>query len=60
MRAGRFEAAIDILQVAGFVKEQSEGNETLSLKRNDPGLLWLALHAVTTALAAQGRITVPI
>ena len=58
LRAGRFEAAIEILQVAGFVKEQRGTEAMLALRRNDPGLLWLALSAVTSALAAQTHTTV--
>ena len=53
-RAGRFRGALDILQVAGFVQEQQGQEEpSLALKRNDPGLLWLALSAVTSALPDQ-------
>lgn len=51
-RAGRFQPAIDILQVAGFVREGQTGSveASLALKRDDPGLLWLTLSAVQSAL----------
>lgn len=54
-RVGRFQAAVDILQVAGFVRQQQGADAILALVRNDPGLLWIALSAVTSALAAQGQ-----
>ena len=52
-RVGRFQAAMDILQVAGFVREQQGQGEMLALRRNDPGLLWLALSAVNSTLSQQ-------
>ena len=52
-RLGRFPQAIEVLHVAGF-HEDARGNEgpVLSLQRTDPGLLWLALEAVQTAMAS--------
>ena len=52
-RLGRFPQALEVLHVAGF-QDAAIGNDdpVLALQRTDPGLLWLALEAVQTAMAS--------
>ena len=52
-RLGRFPQALEVLHVAGF-HEAVRGSDdpVLALQRTDPGLLWLALEAVQTAMAS--------
>ncbi len=51
-RAGRWPGATDLLAAAGFLPEDggAEQPPALQLRRNDPGLLWLALAAVQDGL----------
>ncbi len=52
-KAGRFAAAVAVLQLAGFGARQAEGGEqVVVLRRDDPGLLWLVLSGLRQALAA--------
>jgi hypothetical protein len=48
-KAGRLPGALQLLEAVGFVKEGAGGEEVLRLRRDDPGLLWLVLSAVTVA-----------
>eukprot|EP00897_Mesotaenium_endlicherianum_P007977 jgi/Mesen1/7207/ME000371S06290 len=50
-RVGRYAAAMDILLAAGFEEQDTATNEgTLVLRRNDPGLLWLASSTVEACM----------
>ena len=53
-RLGRFPQALEVLHVAGFQQaaQQNGDDPVLALDRTDPGLLWLALEAVQTAMAS--------
>ncbi len=52
-RLGRFPQALEVLHVAGFQEAARSSDEpVLALQRTDPGLLWLALEAVQTAMAS--------
>ena len=52
-RLGRFPQALEVLHVAGFQEAaRSSEDPVLALQRTDPGLLWLALEAVQTAMAS--------
>ncbi len=53
-RLGRFPQALEVLHVAGFQQaaQQNGDDPVLALDRSDPGLLWLALEAVQTAMAS--------
>lgn len=52
-RVGRFPQALEVLKVAGFQPAAADDEgPVLMLQRDDPGLLWLALSAVQTAMAS--------
>ena len=81
-RAGRFPAALSLLQLAGFTDDgpthtpasnvdqfsstvasvpgKSADERVLLLRRNDPGLLWLVLSAVTAGLGSGQNSTEPV
>ncbi|GLC40533.1 hypothetical protein PLESTM_001084800 [Pleodorina starrii] len=48
-RVGRLPGGVELLRVAGFVEEGSGAEAVLRLRRNDPGLVWLALSVVREA-----------
>ena len=56
-RAGQYAAARQLLKVAGF-SEEAEGTADTALvwKRNDQGLVWLALSAVRNALVQTAQV----
>ncbi len=51
-KAGRFAAAVGMLQLVGFNEQQLDGAAVMVLRRDDPGLLWLVLAALTDAVAS--------
>lgn len=51
--AGRFPAALAILEAAGWARTAGDGEgETMVLRRNDPGLLWLVASALEDEIHA--------
>ncbi|KAL3145517.1 hypothetical protein ABBQ32_003341 [Trebouxia sp. C0010 RCD-2024] len=56
-RAGQYAAARQLLKVAGF-SEEEEGtaDKALVWRRNDQGLIWLALSAVRNALVQPAHV----
>lgn len=45
-RVGQFRNAVELMKLVGFVEEGDPLNSVLTLKRQDPGLLWLGLSVV--------------
>jgi hypothetical protein len=50
-KAGRFAAAVGMLQLVGFSEQQVDGDAVVVLRLDDPGLLWLVLSALRDAVA---------
>jgi hypothetical protein len=50
-KAGRFAAAVGMLQLVGFTEQQVDGQAVMVLRRDDPGLLWLVLSALRDVVA---------
>ena len=44
--AGKFAAALRLLEAVGFERESSAEGDVYALKRTDPGLLWLGRSAI--------------
>lgn len=67
-RAGRFPAALQLLHLAGFntTDQQQQQQQSasvasggvLALQRDDPGLLWLVLSAITAAQTTGSTVMV--
>lgn len=49
--AGKFAAALRLLEAVGFDKERDHDEEVLVFRRHDPGLLWLGRSALTEIVA---------
>lgn len=50
--AGKFAAALRLLEAVGFERETQDNEDVLVFKRRDPGLLWLGRSALTDLVAA--------
>lgn len=50
--AGKFAAALRLLEAVGFERETQDNEDVLVFKRLDPGLLWLGRSALTDLVAA--------
>ena len=49
--AGKFAAALRLLEAVGFERESSAEGDVYALKRTDPGLLWLGRSALADLVA---------
>ena len=49
--AGKFAAALRLLEAVGFERETSAEGDVYALKRTDPGLLWLGRSALADLVA---------
>ena len=49
--AGKFAAALRLLEAVGFERETSAEGDVYALKRTDPGLLWLGRSAIADLVA---------